>query len=225
MASTIQSQTIGSADLCIALAASQFGRPHGYGDNWNTLRIAINYNVEDTGANITGSLFRFGLCNGTTNMPGDATTNNSYGVKFHPTWSRAAGPPIAYNYATTESPRAFSRVGAVETTSLTNLSSNYRLGTVGNQRGCLFVDIIKGASYTFKYFGVNAAPVDATPADFLAQVGSLAPALTAHAYASPTGTGIAIDTGANGILDTVYVGWNLLTPRIFIGNLAVVRLA
>ena len=42
---------------------------------------------------------------------------------------------------------------------------------------------------------------------------------------SPTGTGLAIDTGTNGILDTVYCGWNLLTPRIFISNLAVVRLA
>ena len=75
MASTIQSQTISAVtDQCIALAASQFGRLHGYGDNWNTLRFGTQFNVEDTGGTLYNQVFRVGLCHGTANMPGDATT-------------------------------------------------------------------------------------------------------------------------------------------------------
>ena len=77
-----------NGDQCIALSASQFGRLHGYGNNWNTLRIALSYNVEDTGATLTGTMLRFGLCHGTANMPGDATTDNSYGIKFQQSWAR-----------------------------------------------------------------------------------------------------------------------------------------
>ena len=224
MASTIQSQTIGSADKCIALAASQFGRAHGYGDNWNTLRVGINYNVESTAANLVGTVLRVGLCHGTTNMPGDATTDNSYGIKFQATWSYSTTAWTHYLQQTSGDPFAFSRVGSVETTSVTNATPN--IGTVNGIRVCLFLDIIKGSpNYTFKLFYCNGTPSDTTPTTFLAQVASAAPALGGHTYASPTGTSLAIDTGTNGILDTVYVGWNLLTPRIFIGNLAVVRLA
>jgi hypothetical protein len=224
MASTIQSQTIGSADLCIALAASQFGRAHGYGDNWNTLRVALLFAVEDTGANLTGSLLRVGLCKGTNNMPGDATTDNSYGIKYQATWNRANG---TYYEMATSVPWAFSRVAAVETTSATNIATA-NICFVNHCRECLFLDIIKGSpNYTFKAFVSTATTGDVTPAVFLAQAPSNPPAIgiPAHTYLSPTGTALAIDTGTNGILDTVYVGWNLLTPRLFISNLAVVKLA
>jgi hypothetical protein len=222
MASTIQSQTIGSADLCIALAASQFGRAHGYGDNWNTLRVALNYNVEDTGAGLTGTILRVGLCNGTTNMPGDATTNNSYGIKFQAAWARSGN--LYYLQTTTGDPLAFTRVGNTETTSLTNVVTH--IPFVNGNRAALFLDIIKGSpNYTFNLFYQSGININVTPANFLAQVTSLSPVLGNHTYASPTGTALAVDTGTNGILDTVYVGWSMLTPRIFIGNLAVVRLA
>ena len=91
------------------LSASQFGRAHGYGDNWNTLRIALSYNVEDTGATLTGTMLRFGLCHGTANMPGDATTDNSYGIKFQQSWGRAGG--LYYIQVTTGTAPYFTRVG------------------------------------------------------------------------------------------------------------------
>jgi hypothetical protein len=224
MASTIQSQTIGSADLCIALAASQFGRAHGCGDNWNTLRVALNYNVETTGASLAGTVLRVGLCKGTANMPGDATTDNSYGIKFQQAWLYLAGPPVRYAQYTTGDPFAFTRVGTTETTSVTNVQP--LISAVSSCRCSLFVDIIKGSpNYTFKMLFLSGTAVDVTPAAFLGQISAVTPALTNHTYSSPTGTSLAVNTGLNGVLDTVYVGWNTLTPRIFIGNLAVVRLA
>ena len=228
MASTIQIQTISAVDdQCIAMAGSQFGRAHGYGDSWNTLRIALNFNAEDTGGNLAASILRIGLCHGTTNMPGDATTDNSYGFKFYPGFTRYGGPPPGYYPDNNGS--AFSRVGSTESTSLTSLghSTQSWIMLTGTTRTCFFLDIIKGASYTFNAFfaNTNGSQVDTTPSDFLALAIDPAPARPLYTYGSPTGTGLAIDTGANGILDTVYVGWNLLTPRLFIGNIAVVRLA
>jgi hypothetical protein len=224
MASTIQSQTIGGVgDQCIALAASQFGRAHGYGDNWNTLRVAINFNVEDSGGNLSSVVLRVGLCSGTANMPGDSTTANSYGINLSlATLYRLVS---TYAYYQNCAPVAFSRVGSVETTSATNI--NFQMSTVSNTRSMLFLDIIKGSpNYTMKAFYRNAyGAFDSTPAVFLAAVGHATPSATSHTYVSPTGTALAINTGTNGILDTVYVGWNLLTPRLFISNLAVVKLA
>ena len=226
MPSTIQSQTISAVtDQCIALASSQFGRLHGFGDSWNTLRVAISIAVEDTGANIPGVVFRLGLCHGTTNMPGDVTTDNSYGLEFITGFQRNAGPPV--NYSQLASPVAFRRVGSTETTGATNMTYGV-IGAVNVCRQVIFVDIIKGSpNYTFKvFYKYNlTSTVDIPPASFLAQVPLASPSLSNYTYQSPTGTSLAIDIGANGILDTVYCGWNLLSPRIFIGNLAVVRLA
>jgi hypothetical protein len=228
MASTIQIQTISAVDdKCIAMSASQWGRAHGYGDSWNTLRVALNFNVEDTGSDLTGTVLRIGLCHGTTNMPGDAATDNSYGFKFNPGFTRYGGPPPGYYPA--GDGLAFSRVGSSESTSSTNLGHTTQswLMLTGTTRTCFFLDIIKGASYTFNAFSANTngSQVDVTPSDFLTLANNVTPSRSLYTYASPTGTGLAIDTGANGILDTVYVGWNLLTPRLFIGNLAVVKLA
>ena len=44
-------------DQCIALSASQFGRAHGYGDNWNTLRIALAHNVKTRARIYPGAVF------------------------------------------------------------------------------------------------------------------------------------------------------------------------
>jgi hypothetical protein len=227
MPSTIQSQTIGSADLCIALAASQFGRAHGYGDNWSTLRVALLCNFESTAANLSSTVLRIGLCRGTTNMPGDATTDNSYGIKFQPTWTYEGSTTFDYWVNPNPYPTAFCRVGSSESTGATTGGSNVRIGLVNGKRTCFFLDVIKGSpNYTFKTFNASSTSfADATPATFLTQAQQSTPSLSNYTYTSPTNTSLAVNAATNGILDTVYVGWNLLTPRLFISNLAVVRLA
>ena len=228
MASTVQLQTIGSADKCIALSASQFGRTHGYGDSWTTLRVALNFNVEDSGSDINGMVFRAGLCSGTVNMPADATTANSYGIKVVSVLAAPFSRIFStYPYYQNAVLTAFSRVGVVETTASTNIVTGWHWSTVGNTRSMLFIDIIKGSpNYTFKVFRrAGYAATDSTPAAFLATVTQPAPVYDTHLYSSPTGTALPINTGANGILDTVYVGWNLVAPRLFIGDLAVLKRA
>lgn len=228
MASTIQTQTISSVtDQCICLAASQFGRPHGYGGNWTKLRIGLNWNVETTGAAFSGMVLRVGLCSGTASMPGDGTTTNSYGLKFTGSWAYYGGG--YYINSGTGNLNAFSKVGATETLSsnLSNTTQQWMLWA-GNMRGCWFLDIAKGSPYTFTVFApnTNSGQTDCTPAQFLALAGQQPPSRTLYVYNSYAGgTGLTVSEGTYGILDTVYVGWNLLSPRIFIGNLAVVRLA
>ena len=225
MASTIQAQTVGGvAEQCIALAASQFGRLHGYGNDWTTLRIALLWAVEDSGVNIAGSVLRVALCNGTADMPGDATTNNSFGMKQQAAWTRTGSGSTAFY--TPPAPWAFTRVGSTESTSL--LGNGLVVGTVSYNRSLFFLDVTKGSpNYTLQFFGRSddTHAGDITPATFLTTIGQVTPAATYHAYNTPSGNALAVNVGTNGILDTVYVGWNLLSPRLFISNLAVVRLA
>ena len=229
MAATIETQTIGGVvDRCLVLSNSQFGRPHGYGDSWNTLRVALSFNIEVGADPIKNSVFRAGLCSGTVNMPADATTANSYGIKVVSVLAAPFSRIFStYPYYQNAVLTAFSRVGVVETTASTNIVTGWHWSTVGNTRSMLFIDIIKGSpNYTFKVFRrAGYAATDSTPAAFLATVTQPAPVYDTHLYSSPTGTALPINTGANGILDTVYVGWNLVAPRLFISDLAVVRLA
>ena len=128
-----------SSDACTA-----------YGDSWNTLRVAISIAVEDTGANIPGVVFRMGLCHGTTNMPGDVTTDNSYGLEFITGFQRNAGPPVNFVSLLRRSP--FRRVGSTLTTGATSWFTGL-IGVVNACRQVIFVDIIKGSpNYTFKVF-------------------------------------------------------------------------
>lgn len=219
MPSVISTQTIGSADNCIVLQGSQFGRQHGYGDNWSILRIGLLLNIVDAGS-FPGSLFRVALCHGTVNMPGDATTDNSYGCEFSGSWSRGT---YGYNMANS----AFTRVGTTKVLSPTNISP--RIAFQGVSRYVLFMDITKGSpNYTFAfwYHSGNGAG-DVTPASFANFLGvpSNLLSLTDQTYGTPTGTSLAVDTATNGILDTVYCSWNLLYPTIWISSLGVVRIA
>lgn len=219
MPSVISTQTIGSADNCIVMQGSQWGRQHGYGDNWSVLRIGVLFSMVDAGT-FSGPFFRLGLCHGTVNMPGDATTDNSYGAEFSGSWSRGT---YGYNMANA----AFTRVGTTKVLSVTNVSP--RIAFQGVSRYVLFMDITKGSpNYTFSYWyhSGNGAG-DVTPTSFLnfVNVPSTMLSLADQTYANPTGTSLAVDAATNGVLDTVYCSWNLLYPTIWISALAVARMA
>jgi len=221
MPSVINTQTIGASDLCIVMNNSQFGRAHGYGDTWNSLRIALLFSAgPDNVQSITGNVFRVGLCNGTVNMPGDVTTNNSYGVNFFGTWARGT-------YGWNMSNSAFRRVGSTETLSATNISP--RLSFQGVSRYPLFIDIVKGSpNYTFNFwYHSGNGTADMTPASFFGYLNIPGTYLsyTDTTYGAPTGTSLAIDTATNGILDTVYCGWSATTWSLWISYIAVVRLS
>lgn len=227
MASLIQYYTGGTSDKCIALSNSQFGRKHGYGDNWNSLRFGLSVSFEDTGSSLSGVILRIGLCSGTTNMPGDATTDNSFGIKFSVNWTRFVMPPPIYRWFGGGADRfVFSRVGAVE--SVTGLAAaNIDVTVSGSLRTAFFLDVIKGSpNYTCNFFtgdNYTGARADCTPAAFMNQVSAAVPVLGGHTLRA--GAGLPINTALNGILDTVYVGWNLVTPHLLVSDIAVVRLS
>jgi hypothetical protein len=227
MAATIQYYTGGTEEKCIALSAAQFGRTHGYGNEWNTLRFGLLLSNEDSGASLTGVVLRIALCSGVTNMPGDATTDNSYGIKFSPSWSRLNSPPVSYRWLSgSNDTYAFTRVGAVETTTASGVA-NIRPPVSGVARSAFFLDVTKGSpNYTFNFFMRDAITTnDITPATFMDQVSLSVPTLLNHAFKNPTGSAALAVDESNGVLDTVYVGWAHVTPRILISNIAVVRLA
>lgn len=188
--------------------------------SWTTLRVALFYKVNDSGANITGTpRFGFGLCSGTTNILGDATTTHFVGaITNAATWTRATGP-IRYVDGSAWVPSK--KVGSTLTTGTT-------FGTAFHHTTVLqtaFVDITKGSpNYSLRVFvpSSNTAPVQ-TLTDFNTQSVLASPAFTSCNYlAAQT---VAVDEATDGTLDAACVWWNQTVPTIQIAAWRVFKIA
>jgi hypothetical protein len=74
----------------LAINSGQYGRKFAWGDSWNRIQIAVLWRLNN-GVTFGPSRFYFGVCSGTTNMAGSATTDNFIGMR---------GPNNAANDAT-----------------------------------------------------------------------------------------------------------------------------
>lgn len=195
---------------------------------WTTVRVALRMDVVST-TTFTPTSFFFGLCSGTTNIPGDATPTNAIGARSTPGVAfsyYSAGGPTGYQF--TGEMKPYKNVGGVETAGVTfgsgavafNSSSN----TNADGPACgMFVTITKGSpNYTLDLFCVNAASsAGLTQAQFEAQSIATTPVKTGQNYI--TGKTIAFDQTA-GTLDAAFVYWSEATAlRLF--DWRVVRIA
>lgn len=64
----------------LAIASGQYGRKFAWGDSWNRIQIAILWRL-NRASTFGPSAFYFGVCSGTTNMAGSATTDNFIGMQ------------------------------------------------------------------------------------------------------------------------------------------------
>lgn len=87
----------GHAMKALSLLNGQIGRKMPWGDKWNRLRICIGVrlNAAATFNTVAGAQF-LGVCSGTTNMAGSATTDNCIGYR----WGSAAGEAITLTAGT-----------------------------------------------------------------------------------------------------------------------------
>lgn len=220
--SVILERTISAViDKRIVLSNSQFARPLPFGTTWNELRIGIRVHMRDTGANLASTpRFWLGACSGSTNLIGDASTDNFVGMVSNTTsWVRTATEYQAVAY------HAAKRVGTT-----TTIGSSIGGGTdIGNgaalntaDRVIMVVQILKGSpNYSVRNFTwTTGAVADQSLITFLAQMELVTPALTGHTFQAYQ-TIAADETG--GSFDHLNISWDRTTPEIEICDLAVAR--
>jgi len=227
MAITILDRTISAVvDKRIVVSNGTFVRPIPFGTSWTQLRFGIRVAMRDSGGNLTGTpRFVMGVCSGSTNIYGDATTDNFAGVRtVQGTWTRAAT-----NYeAATNFWAATKKVGSTITDGTTlNTSQRWANGAASAvaDRQVLFVDVNKGSpNYTFDIFRLPSGGTlnDISRTTFLEQMEVAAPAITGYATVTPTA--LAVDE-TGGSFDHISFFWDRTTPEFEISDIAISRLA
>lgn len=224
MSTVILSRVIDSVtDKRVVLANSQIARSIPFG-TWNVLRIGIRCSVTDTGGNISGPApwWGIGICQGLTNLLGDATTTGWGGVIFDTggTWTRTAGPnPTFYTVGGLNSIGTGDRTGA-SLVFRTGLAYSVRVSAqpASGYRTMMFVDLIK-ASTEARAFFCTSTPADISQTEFLQTMVMVTPIFTGYTY---TSAGFAIfPAGANAI----NIVWKKLSPVLEISDLAIAKIS
>lgn len=184
---------------------------------WSQLRVALYVSIADSGGNITGTIrFAFGLCAGSTNIPGDATcTHFAGGLLASTPWTRGTAPVTHY----TSNSFPAKLVGTTLTAGTT--TGVFFLPTTTPQM--LFIDITKGSpNYSFRpFFPINSS--SPSYADFEAQSVAGTPAFSGYTYAAAQT--VAVNEGTDGTFDHSCVWWNQTNPTFDIAAWRVYRLA
>ena len=174
------------------------------GGAWTVMRVALFLDVVNTAAGFTGTpLLRFGLCSGTTDIPGDTTPTNAVGVAVGNTnWTYASqiytpgfARPITYISGTLNASAGGITCPTINSSTIGG----------GNEGSMLFVTITKGSpNYTIDVWGRNSGSAVVTQADFDTQSIANTPTFSGHG----DGIGnIAFSEGA-GTLDAGFVYWD-----------------
>lgn len=194
----------------------------GIFSSWTTLRVALFLKINDTGATIVAPRLAFGLCSGTSAIPGDASVTHFCGMKTNGSnWSRLTAA-VRYNYSNFALP---TKTVATTDTVGTSFSNTSVLHTTA--LSMLFVDITKGSpNYSLKLFhftnASGTAPV-CTLSDFNTQSVSTTPAFTGHAFTAAQT--VAVDETADGAFDAACFWWNQVSPTIQIASWRVFKVA
>lgn len=198
------------------------------GGSWTTIRVALFLNVEDSGADITGTPSWFvGLCSGTTNIPGDATPTNAIGIRQNSATiarNTSAGNQRYYFFNVVAS-----KIVAGTTTDGGSFTANAQMRLTTNTNGGdgtpWFIDITKGSpNFSLTAFVPNQitnTPV-MTYAQYRTQSISTTPAWTNVAYSGPQA--LAFSEGG-GTLDSAFVWWSPSVPAMRILEWRVIRIA
>ena len=232
MSSSIAQVTLNSAtETAILMANSSFARPISLPSGWQKVRVGVRLYAGWAGGALSSTpRLAVGLCAGTTNLIGDATTDHFAGVITSASgwsWSTNTGYTWFYNIAAAPCTRIGSTLSVGS-----NLNTNLGIGTVGGSTGVRsfwFADITKGSpNYTFNVYAMSGgsppqAPADQSATAFLNAMALDVPSVTGMAFGSAQG--LAVDEATHGTLNAASVWWNRADVGLYLCDLAVAILA
>lgn len=214
MSTTIIQRTISAATQeAISFSNSAIARSIPIPSGWNSIRLGMRLHFTQ-GTFVTPVRFAFGLCHGTTNLINSNSTDHFAGI-----WSDSgftSNGVIAGSVYFNVNLKPMTRVGTVITTGA-NITADSRYGNTANlstaDRGILFLDVTKGSpNYTMNaWFNVNGTAPDYPESAFAVMMNEAAAPGGNSLYPDPsngTGQTIAVDEGANGVLNALSVWWN-----------------
>lgn len=170
MAQFITTAFSGGNDVALQLGNEEWVRTLAIGSNWNHVRIGVLVQMVGS-ASTTGTNWAIGLCSGTGNPFGSASTTNFVGVEFVNNFTYTSNAPYPYwNFGSTNV-LACKKLSSSITTAATNLADGIGMIVVTDggtaRRGILLIDITKGSpNYTIGFMGTIStyAAQDFTPA-------------------------------------------------------------
>jgi hypothetical protein len=191
---------------------------------WTTIRVGLYMLMNDSGASIAGTpRLAFGLCSGTTNIPGDATCTHFAGFCLNIASLTRTATPARYGLGAAAFPTKL-----VNTTFTfgTQFTASGTANIYTNVLQMLFVDITVGSpNYSFNCFfpsGGATAPTN-TLSDFTTQMITTTPAFANYTYSAAQT--VAVNEGTNGVFDSACVWWNQATPTVDIAAWEIYRIA
>lgn len=213
---------------------SRWARPIGF--SWSKIRIGVRWQV-DGSTNITGTpRMVIGVCSGSSNIYGDATTTHFVGTRQNePTWTITGGNRYLVNGNTWE---CLKRVGTTDTAGSGSLGLNAVQWGIGPNaatptanRSVFILDITKGSpNFTLQIMlGWNntdsggAAPTDVSKENFLQNMMESTPVRAQHR--AGTARTLAVDESTNGTLDHINMHWNQSGHIMEICDWAIAKLA
>lgn len=243
-APTILLRTVGGIDdKRIVLSEGQFARKLFVGSNWTTLRVGIRYSVTDPGINmVSGPRFRFGLCAGTANIPGDASVDNFFGLTgpINSGWTRFTDqgptPYFWFGYPIIGSELGLS-VSTIRGGPVGGPGENLFAGVIGRYliplstsiRKVLFATYSRTPSgYALSLLNYLAPPGsvqqndDVSQDTFISQMREPNPTIPGHSQSGAIGDPAGV-AGLTPALDSVCCFWDRSIVQWEISDLAVMR--
>lgn len=217
-----QTHIDGRTEQRLQLNNGQYGRRMPWGEKWNRIRIAVLWRV-NAGASISNVDGYLGVCNGTTNMAGSATTNNFIGIRWGDgasTLTFSAGT-VMDKFNMGVSYRFYSRRGTTSTLVAAGGSGHHVSATEGFLTALVYevsrpVFALPSTSVSYGHKEVSPSSVDVEYSrakdalkfllwDSSTLVTSMSN--TESAVIGTLGTGSGAFDESTGVLDTVNLAW------------------
>lgn len=218
MALGIVDRTFGGSDTDRAaqLANVELHRPISLANDWTTLAFGVQINIEAAAAISLGATgFGIGLSNNQPFM--QPSTSNFVGVRIGDNTTDLADTS---GYFVWNNMDIVTKVGETITVESTPADDIFiPLNGTADKRANLVIIVTKDTNYTVSVVFPDANTfTDTSEANFLAALETLSRASmisdfgTGYAYVEDTG--VAVDEGTNGILNTLNVWWPAVSSKL-----------
>jgi hypothetical protein len=228
----------------LSLSSGQLGRKMPWGDRWNRIKVVVGWRLNGGITLTTGAPDSLlGICSGTTNMGGSATTDNFMGLR----WGSGGADSITFTAGTLinffDMSTAFRFVSrrATTTTAIATGGSGHRIpateGYIGwivyNLWRPVFANDAASVAYSFLEISNDTTLVEYSHAkncarrllqDLNSAVGTASQTETAIVGSSSGTNTVAFDQ-STGKLDTVNLTWAFNTAGLEICAIGVRKLA